>query len=158
MRLAVVSDTHGNFRLAERAVKSVSGVDMVVYAGDYYSDSRKLQDVLTIPVVGVKGNTDRYSEGPYDESFTAEGKTVFVTHGHLNAVKFGLDEVKRLARQRRIDILIFGHTHVPHVEWFEGRLLVNPGSLATPRGSSKPTFATIDIEGETVVPTLHEVC
>lgn len=53
-------------------------------------------------------------------------------------------------------ILVHGHTHVQHAERFDGRLLVNPGSVGQPRDSDpRAAYAVIDTEANTV--SLHRV-
>ncbi|WP_227357356.1 metallophosphoesterase family protein [Haladaptatus salinisoli] len=53
-------------------------------------------------------------------------------------------------------ILVHGHTHVQHAEYFDGRLLVNPGSVGQPRdGDPRAAYAIIDLETNTA--TLRRV-
>jgi predicted phosphodiesterase len=43
------------------------------------------------------------------------------------------------------DILVMGHTHVPFIKQFEGRLAINPGSVGQPRDKdSKACFCIFD--------------
>lgn len=47
-------------------------------------------------------------------------------------------------------ILVHGHTHVQHAEHFDGRMLVNPGSVGQPRdGDPRAAYAVIDLETNT---------
>jgi predicted phosphodiesterase len=66
------------------------------------------------------------------------GYKVFMTHGHAYSVKSGYDEICREASRLGADIVLFGHTHVPTLEYIEKgsirgvdrRLAIfNPGSL-----------------------------
>ena len=42
---------------------------------------------------------------------------------------------------------MFGHTHCPLVEYREGIMLVNPGSISLPRQQSrKPTYIRMSVE------------
>ncbi|MHC3437423.1 metallophosphoesterase family protein [Natrialbaceae archaeon A-gly3] len=53
-------------------------------------------------------------------------------------------------------ILVHGHTHIQHAARFDGRLLVNPGSVGQPRdGDPRAAYAVIDLETNTA--TLHRV-
>jgi len=53
-------------------------------------------------------------------------------------------------------ILVHGHTHVQHAERFDGRLLVNPGSVGQPRdGDPRAAYAVINVETTSV--TLHRI-
>ena len=42
------------------------------------------------------------------------------------------------------DIIIFGHTHQPYVEWIAQTLLVNPGAVCPTRGEEQ-TVAQIQL-------------
>ena len=45
------------------------------------------------------------------------------------------------------DLLILGHTHVPHVQETDGRALVNPGSVGQPRdGDPRASYMLVDLE------------
>jgi putative phosphoesterase len=45
------------------------------------------------------------------------------------------------------DILILGHTHIPMINRYGKKLLVNPGSIGQPRdGDPKASFATLDVK------------
>ena len=45
------------------------------------------------------------------------------------------------------DLLILGHTHIPHIHRFEGKLLLNPGSVGQPRdGDPRASYMLVDIE------------
>jgi hypothetical protein len=41
---------------------------------------------------------------------------------------------------------VFGHSHLPLVEFFGGRLLLNPGSPTEPRKAPFPSFAILKID------------
>jgi len=45
------------------------------------------------------------------------------------------------------DILVLGHTHIPHVRRFDRGLVVNPGSVGQPRdGDHRGSFAVLETE------------
>ena len=67
-----------------------------------------------------------------------------MTHGHTLGVKGGRDELCREAARNGADIVLFGHTHVPSLEYIEKGsirgvdkplVLFNPGSLGDFEGS-----------------------
>lgn len=148
MRIAVLSDTHGNYRIAERAVLAVPGAEMFIHAGDYYSDAAKLRQSLKLPIVAVKGNCDRFSFGSIEEIVEVEGSRILVVHGHTCGVKYDLSMLKQRVKQVKATIAVYGHTHIPNIETSDGCLFVNPGSLQSPRTTQYPTYATIEIVDE----------
>ena len=52
---------------------------------------------------------------------------IFMTHGHHYFVSMTLDHLKREARARGADIVIFGHTHKPCLKFEEDMIIMNPG-------------------------------
>jgi putative phosphoesterase len=76
------------------------------------------------------------------------GLRIFVTHGHRYRVKFTPLPVKYRAEETGASICCFGHSHVPFCEKVGDVLLINPGSIAQPRGFLHPTYAVLEkVEG-----------
>ena len=51
------------------------------------------------------------------------------------------------AREAGADILLFGHTHEPLCDFYDGLWILNPGSC---RGGFRPTYGVISLtEGKT---------
>lgn len=63
---------------------------------------------------------------------TVGNRLLFATHGH----HYKRDSLPPL---REGDLFLFGHTHIPMVEWDEntGILCLNPGSVSLPKGGSE---------------------
>lgn len=88
---------------------------------------------------------------------TIEDGTVKLVHGkpgdqdgRLYPEEYGLDLFADES------ILVHGHTHIQHAEYFDERLLVNPGSVGQPRdGDPRAAYAVLDLETNTV--TLRRV-
>jgi multidrug efflux pump subunit AcrA (membrane-fusion protein) len=67
-----------------------------------------------------------------------DGVQIFATHGH----NFNMDNVKGLARGA---VLLHGHTHVPKaVEFGEGNVYVNPGSVSIPKENSPQSYILLE--------------
>ena len=81
------------------------------------------------------------------------GKKFFLTHGHRYSVKDGILKLKYKALETGADIVLYGHTHIAKIDYEEGIWYINPGSAAEPRDGS-PSFAIIDIHGESIDPNL----
>jgi putative phosphoesterase len=139
MKILVVSDSHGDRESLLRAV-SLEAPDLILHLGDHYSDCVPVREAFPgIPLRAVRGNCDRPGgEADWDE-FVAEGKRIFMTHGHLYGVKYKLDDIVNNAMLRGADILLFGHTHRAMLDEIDGLYVMNPGSV----GASEHTFGTI---------------
>ena len=80
-------------------------------------------------LIPLRGNCDWGSTLPATEELCLEGKRIFMTHGHLYQVKMGYYPIYCAAREKKADILLFGHTHVPMQDYDDGLYVLNPGSL-----------------------------
>lgn len=83
----------------------------------------------------VKGNCDFDSGYREKETVTIGNEKVYLTHGHLSDVRFGLTRLMLEAKQAEATLCFFGHTHMLGCEKRQGVLFVNPGSIAQPRGA-----------------------
>ena len=143
MRIIVFSDTHGNFDGCIKVLINIIDVDMVLHAGDHIKDAQRLEAIFPdIPFFYVPGNCD-YSEKAQDLIITAEGKQIFLTHGHAYAVKYEYDymTITNAAKEKGCALAVFGHTHLPLCDLSKEVGLLNPGST-----KSSITYGVIEIE------------
>ncbi|MGI6728579.1 MAG: YfcE family phosphodiesterase [Anaerovoracaceae bacterium] len=146
MRLLVISDTHGKIEALDEIKNNLFGIDRIIHLGDYEKDGLKFAQHLGIPVISVKGNMDgSYSNNDYRILHTGFGK-IYLCHGHMEAVKFGPENLLYKASSLGCKAALYGHTHVPVYEEIGGMYLLNPGSLALPRGGRPGSYAIITIE------------
>lgn len=149
MKILIVSDTHGRDRELEKAVEREGHFDRLIHCGDVEGRDCFIEALADCPCCMVSGNCDFFSDLPRDEELFIEGNKIFVTHGHQYAVSTGLYGLMEEARRRGCSVIIFGHTHRPLVEWNNGFLIVNPGSLSYPRQEGrKPTYAVMTTDGK----------
>ncbi|MGD0154414.1 MAG: metallophosphoesterase [Thermacetogeniaceae bacterium] len=146
MWVGVLSDSHGDVGQAERAVKAMGAVDLVIHAGDFYSDALYLADQFGIEVKAVTGNCDRCVPGPHEELLELEGHRIYLTHGHFYGVKLGLMRLADRVREVGAEMAIFGHTHMFRYEEVDGIRYLNPGSVAWPRIPGQFTYAIMKLE------------
>jgi putative phosphoesterase len=143
--LVIVSDTHGRTapKLQGRTAEAVREADLVVHAGDFYRE----------PVLDAFESTARSLRAVYGNNADAairdrlpEVRTVqyagvrfAVTHRHRN----GDTGLVMLARERRADAVVCGHSHRPRFDDTGSIPILNPGSHAQPRGN-RPAHAELD--------------
>lgn len=151
MRIGVISDTHGDIQVLKEVIAAAGAVDHWLHAGDYCQDGVWLGEITNLPVTVVAGNCDRMLAARADEYVDIAGKTIWLTHGHRNNVKYGVQDLIWWGKQYDSDIVVFGHTHVPYNAWHEGILLFNPGSPSLPRGGSSPSYGIIHIQENGIV-------
>jgi len=143
MKLAIISDTHGNYPLAIRAIEAREGFDHIIHLGDNIDDAWVVEDAIGQEIIKVPGNCDFVSTLPRELTQDFAGKLLFVSHGDRYRVKEGLARLVKKAASTTADIVLFGHTHAPLVEEINNTLFINPGSLA--QNCPVPSFAILSI-------------
>lgn len=133
MRIGVISDTHipaRAKRLPEQLLSALKGVDKILHAGDILNLSTLKELESVAETTAVRGNMD-YSETqrllPEKVVLELEGYRIGMTHGIGSPHFLGQRLLNRFENDN-INILIFGHSHVPLNEKEAGVLLFNPGS------------------------------
>jgi len=129
MRIVVCSDSHGRRDRLLRALDQQPKADVFVFLGDGAADAGFLLHADKEAYL-VRGNCDGLSDLPLWQEFTCGGKKILCTHGHYAYVKYGLDDLLRAARDHGADLALYGHTHIPRVDYLDGIYLFNPGSIA----------------------------
>jgi uncharacterized protein len=136
MRIGVISDTHG--RLDPRVVEMFAGVDHILHAGDIGGE--EILDGLRkiAPLTAVAGNIDGFRCGQAGEETIVElgGMRFYLVHV-LDRPSRPRPEVEASLGRLRPDVVIFGHSHLPHNERVESRWYFNPAS-AGPRRFDLP--------------------
>lgn len=132
LKIGVLSDTHKRLDLAIAAIEEMGAIDLLVHAGDHYRDAKKLMDHFGVPGVAVAGNCD-ITGGSSEEILELAGRKVLVVHGHRQGVKGGLQNLWYYALERDVEMVIFGHSHIPVCQTVDGITMFNPGSLTEPR-------------------------
>ena len=132
MKLLVTSDIHGDLGTLEAVVRRHSDVDMHIDAGDMCLPQAV---IARFPMAGVKGNNDFGSSLPLMRTIEIGGVTIFLSHGHIEHVKFSLERLAVKAGLHEADIAIFGHTHRKHLSTINGITMLNPGALSGRHGS-----------------------
>ena len=149
-RIGVIADTHcPEFidRLPERVFTALSGVELILHAGDITAASTLDELARIAPVEAVRGDHDRNLESlPSIRELTVAGKRVVVVHGQrsrwfeepstlLWTLSLGYWQphggLPRNLRRRfpKADVIVYGHTHRSHMRRVGGALLFNPGAV-----------------------------
>lgn len=154
MRILVLSDSHRNVQNALRAVRCQRSAEVILHLGDGAEDleSAKLerQDAMFLTVAG---NCDYASLLPYEIAHTFDSIKIFMTHGHKYYVKNDLCLLEEQARLENAQIALYGHTHIPKIDYKNGLYLMCPGSV----GGYHPTYGTIDLTPAGIVCNIVEM-
>ena len=163
MRLVLLADTHVPRRardLPDVVWSAVDAADLVVHAGDWVSD--EFYDVLlrrSRRLVACHGNNDTaqlHEVLPRVARVELDGLRLGVVHetGQAQGRERRCD-----AEHRDLDVLVFGHSHIP---WDSitpaGVRLLNPGSPTDRRRQPYATFMTAAVRsGALVDVVLHRI-
>lgn len=148
MRIGVISDTHGY--LDPLVVSVFAGVHHIIHAGDIM-DAATLEALETIaPVTAVAGNMDGGKLGklPREVAGKAGGVRFVVSHKRKRLIKrLALGKIDGLTPESPPDLVVFGHDHLPAVEWIDGTVYLNPGTASSPHEEDDdPTVAVVTVE------------
>jgi uncharacterized protein len=123
--IGVISDTHGLLRPA--ALAALRDSDFIVHAGDVGTPEILTELRAIAPVTAVRGNVDRggWTRAlPRTDVLEAGGASIYVLHI--------LAELDLKPEAAGMNVVVYGHSHVPRQEVKNGVLYFNPGS-AGPR-------------------------
>ncbi|MGW1728183.1 metallophosphoesterase family protein [Streptomyces sp. NPDC002306] len=163
MRLLLMSDTHLPRRARELPgplLAELPRADVVFHAGDWVDTATlDLLESRCRELVAVYGNND----GPDLRARLPE-----VAYAELGGLRFGVvhetgpaqgREARCAARFAGLDVLVFGHSHIP---WDStaptGLRLLNPGSPTDRRRMPHCTYLTADVaDGRLTDVVLHRL-
>lgn len=172
MKYLVVSDIHGSLggaRLVKEAFERHE-CDAILCLGDilYHGPRNDLpedyapKEVIPIMnslwdrIIAVRGNCDsEVDQMVLEFPITADyqilflnGRRTVVSHGHVYSPE-------HLPKMEKGEIFLSGHTHIPTVLRSEDMFLLNPGSVALPKGNHPKTYAVLDEASFTIYNEKH---
>ena len=163
MRLVVTADTHVPKRARDLPASlwaAIEAADLVVHAGDWV-DVALLDEMQrrSARLVGVYGNNDGpplRARLPEVARFEVDGLRCAVVHETGPATG---REKRCAAAYPDVDVLFFGHSHIPWDTVAPGGLrLLNPGSPTDRRRQPHATYLTAEIlDGELAAVELHRL-
>lgn len=149
MKILIVSDTHGREKNLMKVLEKVGQIDHLIHLGDVEGSEELICTMTEAPVTMVAGNNDFYSDLPREEILTLGDYRALLTHGHYYYVGMGHERLREEARNKKVDIVMYGHTHMPCIDQSEGLTILNPGSLSLPRQEGRePSYIVMEIDRE----------
>lgn len=151
MKIAIISDTHGNLANIKKILDWLKKekIDFIIHCGDINGPAALKEGFSKFEgeIKVVLGNADFGQKEDYEILPNAQ---IFEKFGEIN-----LDEkriafthypkpAKELAKSGKYDLVFYGHTHKPWEEKISECRLVNPGETAGQY--LKSTFAVYDTE------------
>ncbi|MFS0646964.1 metallophosphoesterase family protein [Siminovitchia sp. 179-K 8D1 HS] len=147
MKIVVTSDTH-NQNLPQKLISECESADLIIHAGDWSSMEVYRTLSSCAKVVGVHGNVDDNEIKEYlapRDIIQIEGYKIGIVHGHGS---------KQMTEKRALeafegegmDIIIFGHSHIPMMRYVNKVMLMNPGSPTDKRRMPYYSYGILHID------------
>jgi hypothetical protein len=147
MKVLIVSDTHKHHENLELVLSRIKPIDCMIHLGDAEGYEDYIRSICECPLYIVQGNCDWFSNLDREMNVMLGRHNIFMTHGHYYYVTVNRNIIMDEARARGSDIVMYGHTHVPLLEYRDGLTILNPGSLSFPRQEGrKPSYAMMEID------------
>lgn len=159
MKYLVVSDIHGSIDSAEILIEKflANKCDKILLLGDilYHGPRNDLpnkyapKQVITLlnqyqdKIIAIKGNCDAEVDEMVlsfkikkDHTLTIKGKKIYLTHGHhINYLS---------PTDKKVDVILYGHTHIIKVDKVNNQTYVNIGSITLPKENSKRCYGILE--------------
>lgn len=121
--VGIISDTHGLLR--PQVIEHLKGCDAIIHAGDICDDRIITELAAIAPVHPVTGNMDAKGRYPDSDLIKIGSYSIYIIHD-FHTIDLDLETAG-------VDILIFGHTHLPD-RFLQGQVTcINPGSAGPER-------------------------
>lgn len=171
MKTLIISDIHGSAKRLEEVLNTPYPYDMVYLVGDlmYHGprnpilddyDPARVASILNSinkPICAVRGNCDSEVDQmlldfPMMQDYALinnANRSIMMTHGHIIDPKN--------AKDFNTDLFISGHTHLPVLVRHESQVILNPGSIALPKGNHPNTYAYLEDDQLTIYTLNHTI-
>lgn len=161
LTIGLIADTHMPQRarqLPEMVVQAFrsSQVAAILHTGDFTAPMAVEQLEAIAPVEGVAGNNDppelhrRFGRKKIVE---IGGVRIGMVHGD-GASRTTAERSWRAFAGETVDVVLFGHSHVPMCERREGVWLINPGSPTDKRRNPFFSYGLLAVQDKAVTPRL----
>ena len=148
-KIIILSDTHIPGRakhLPKTLLSACEGANLIIHAGDWQTLDVFFELSAYAETVGVAGNVDPW------EIVDRFGKKKVLTVENLKIGIIHGDGLRKTTEQRAldafeadgVDLIIFGHSHIPLKKETAGVTLFNPGSPTDKRSQQQYSFGILE--------------
>ncbi|WP_349410647.1 metallophosphoesterase family protein [Pseudalkalibacillus sp. SCS-8] len=158
-KILLLADTHirtSGKLFPEVLLTEMEKADLILHAGDFI-ESSVVEDLMKFaPVEAVYGNVDSeelQEKLPDKKVVEIEGFRIGLVHGHLGKGKSTPERALRSFEGEAVDVIVFGHSHIPHHEEVDGITLYNPGSATAKRFQKNYSYGWLTIHDSLQIET-----
>lgn len=152
MKIIVMADTHmpkKSVKFPNRLCQELEHAELIIHAGDWqtlevYEELKKYGEVH-----GVYGNVDDeeiIQQLPKKKVINVAGWKIGIVHGH--GAKKTTEKRAMEAFEEELDMIIFGHSHLPLLRYIGKTMLFNPGSATDKRKLPFYSFGKLTLSEE----------
>ena len=146
MKLGVISDTHGYIN--PKVFPIFAGVGQILHAGDIGSE-----DIITTleaiaPVQAIHGNIDTFpmsTRYPAVLTLDINGALICIIHDFFGLPDPRITDAVQNSGKKKLDLLIYGHSHEAKLARNGEVLLFNPGAAGKQRFSLRPAVGLLTV-------------
>lgn len=149
MKVGILADTHikQGRSLPPFVWDAFTDVEMILHAGDILIESVLDELSLLAPVVAVKGNGDWWLSHLPEKTITTIGQMkIGITHGYIGKGNNTPEVAYNTFKNNTVDLIVFGHSHIPFKRLHNGIMLFNPGSPTDRRGQPYYSLGILTIK------------
>ncbi len=138
MKVGVISDSHGNVDAIKHLIQWFvqNECEKIIHLGDNWDDIKPFikEQEKQIEIIKVPGVFSDYYQDPKIPNrliFEFEEWATLLTHtqtSHSNDLPMDL-KPEELVKDREIEVILYGHTHIPAIGRKEAIIYINPGHL-----------------------------
>lgn len=153
IKILVCGDNHYDLDIIKRLLIKYNDCDYYLHTGD-----SELCAIDIKPFISVRGNNDYdLNNMPKERIIKISDKySIFMTHGHF-LYSEGYTYLSNETIANECNICIFGHLH-RYIDIEEnGVRILNPGSCRSNRDGTKPSFALIYIDDNSINIEKHTI-
>ncbi len=146
MKIGIIADSHDNLDKLKKAVEifNLNHVRLVLHAGDFIAPfTIPFMNVLKCQYLGVFGNNDAEIKILKQKSKGRIKKSPLLVRKFGKEILLCHDIQKTKLKKKKVDLVIFGHTHSPSIFQKDKTLFVNPGECCGWL-STKSTIAILE--------------
>lgn len=153
MKIGIISDSHKKLGRAKKGIDFLiqQGAEYIIHAGDIVRvELLEYLESTGLVYLAVYGNNDRHLFDFHDDFnlvqepyyFKIKNRTFKLMHHPYFITP-------------DVDIVIYGHTHISHIQMKEGTLFINPGEISA-RDKPISTVALLEVTDEEYLIKLFE--
>jgi putative phosphoesterase len=160
MKIIVIADTHMPKKVKElplELINELKNTDQILHLGDWQTMETYLTLKDFASIDGVAGNVDDeeiIDLFGFKKVLLLNGIRFGLVHGHLGKGRSTDVRALNSFTNEQVDVILFGHSHIPILKQVNDVTLFNPGSPTDKRRQDSYSFGVINI-AETL--SIHHV-